>query len=278
MGYSDDAALIDYGDALGIARATERLSAIARGSRIDAYMTISIPKAKTKAMHVRAQEPITATSNTEASKVCKFICPHLNCGYKFLTKRGMLVHAGRCEWKEEFEIERILDCKGEVWNRKYLIHWKGYTHEHDTWEPRNNLHPEAIMEFEKQNNLYVTNWTHRCPVCYLPCRSQHGVKIHFNAKHREDEEKQQKFLGTLADKKVQEKKWEEQQKDRHQVSCEGNSIDNVYKFKYLGSLFSADGRQIYDIRARVAMAMKRCGQLRHLFDSPNLGPTIKIRL
>ena len=69
----------------------------------------------------------------------------------------MLVHAGRCEWKEEFEIERILSCKGEVWKRQYLIHWKDYTHEHDTWEPRGNLHPEVIKQFEKQNNLYVEN-------------------------------------------------------------------------------------------------------------------------
>ena len=60
LGYADDAALIDYGDALGIARATERLSAIAKGSREDTGMTISIPK--TDVIHVRAQEPITATS------------------------------------------------------------------------------------------------------------------------------------------------------------------------------------------------------------------------
>ena len=52
--------------------------------------------------------------SAEASKVCKFTCPHSNGGYKFLTKRGMLVHARRCEWKEEFEMERILDCKGET--------------------------------------------------------------------------------------------------------------------------------------------------------------------
>ena len=42
-------------------------------------------------------------------------------------------------------------------------------------------------------------------------------------------------------------------KDRPQVCCEGKPIHNVYISKYLGSLFSADGQQIYDIRSRVMM-------------------------
>ena len=57
-----------------------------------------------------------------------------------------------------------------------------------------------------------------------------------------------------------------------------NGVPMTNTQKYLGSLFSADGQQMHDIKARVMMTMKRCGQLRHLFDSPDLGPRIKIRL
>ena len=91
LGYADDAALMDKGDAEGIAIATSRLNNVADGSERDADMKINSDK--TKIMHVRAQDPITQTTSEEVEKVCKFICPHLGCGYTFESKRGMLTHA-----------------------------------------------------------------------------------------------------------------------------------------------------------------------------------------
>ena len=38
-------------------------------------------------------------------------------------------------------------------------------------------------------------------------------------------------------------------------------------FKYLGSVFAADGSHSYDVKRRVTMAMSRMGQLRHVFNS-----------
>ena len=66
--------------------------------------------------------------------------------------------------------------------------------------------------------------------------------------------------------------------DRLKVGCEDEPLDNVYKFKYLGALIAADAQQSFDISARVAMAMHRCGQLRHVFDSPFMGTRLKLRL
>ena len=110
LGYADDAALIDFGDSEGLKIAEERVSAIAKGSREDADMLISIPK--TKVLHVRAQESVTATTGDEVRAITKFTCPHLHCGYKFHTRRGLKVHAGKCEWKNEFNIDRILESRG----------------------------------------------------------------------------------------------------------------------------------------------------------------------
>ena len=56
------------------------------------------------------------------------------------------------------------------------------------------------------------------------------------------------------------------------------SIDNDYRFKYLGTVFSADAQQSHDIKARVAQAFTRCGKLRHVLDSPRLSVDLKIRL
>jgi hypothetical protein len=50
---------------------------------------------------------------------------------------------------EEYEVARVL-AEREVKGRKqYLVHWKGYSHFEDTWEPAENLAnaKEKLAEF-----------------------------------------------------------------------------------------------------------------------------------
>jgi len=49
-------------------------------------------------------------------------------------------------------VERILNKQQVRGKDKYLVHWKGFTAESDTWEGRENLEnaKEAIEEFEKE--------------------------------------------------------------------------------------------------------------------------------
>ena len=116
LGYADDAVLLDYGDVAGLARAEQRVIMIAEGSRRDADMSISIKK--TKVLHVRQQERITSTTTVQAKSVSNFFCPHLHCGFHCRNRRGMLVHADRCKWRDEFVVENILECKGADHARK----------------------------------------------------------------------------------------------------------------------------------------------------------------
>jgi len=56
------------------------------------------------------------------------------------------------EGEEEFEVEKILN-KRIVWGKdKFLVQWKGYTAEEDTWENRENLGnaKELVEEFERE--------------------------------------------------------------------------------------------------------------------------------
>ena len=62
------------------------------------------------------------------------------------------------------------------------------------------------------------------------------------------------------------------------VCCEGKNLENLFRFKYLGTIFAADGLQLYDIKQRIAKAMTRCGQLRHIFAAKALSLRLKIRL
>ena len=62
-------------------------------------------------------------------------------------EEGKLVEV---EGIEEWEVEKILNKKKIRGVEKYLIQWKGFTAEGDTWERRENLKnaKELIEEFE----------------------------------------------------------------------------------------------------------------------------------
>ena len=215
LGYADDAALIDKTTAV----ATKRITAIAKGSRRDADMEISITK--TEVMHVREQGRVTRATSQEAKAVCTVVCPNIGCNKVFFNAHGAKCHAGRCKWRNTYNIDRILAVSGATGSphRRFKIRWAGYGPEHDTWQKREDIHPEAITSFLKANNLYDYEWQgDRCPHCDKPCASTHGVKIHL--RHcRFAPEKSQRFVGTKAEQKVLENKLEAQQKERAWVRC-----------------------------------------------------------
>jgi len=56
------------------------------------------------------------------------------------------------EGKEEFEVEKILNKRIVRGKEKFLVRWKGYMAEEDTWESRENLGnvKELVEEFERE--------------------------------------------------------------------------------------------------------------------------------
>ena len=100
-----------------------------RGAESDADTKIN--NGKTKGLHVRSQDAVSKTTHAEASKICKFVCPHPTCGHRFYTKRGMQIHAGKCSAADQYLVEKILDSKGPTCCKKYLVRWEGYSSEHD---------------------------------------------------------------------------------------------------------------------------------------------------
>ena len=95
-----------------------------------------------------------------------------------------------------------------------------------------------------------------------------GVENPSHRRHcifRQDDE--QNFSGTCADKKVKRMKVADAQKQEPTITCEGRPLKNVFLFKYLGSMFAADGTHTQDVERRIALAATRMGQLRHVFNS-----------
>jgi len=56
------------------------------------------------------------------------------------------------EGEEEFEVEKILNKRVIRGKKKFLVQWKGYTAEADTWESRENLGnaKKLVEEFERE--------------------------------------------------------------------------------------------------------------------------------
>jgi len=56
------------------------------------------------------------------------------------------------EGEEEFEVEKILNKRVVRGKKKFLVRWKGYMAEADTWESRKNLEnvKELVEEFERE--------------------------------------------------------------------------------------------------------------------------------
>ena len=53
--------------------------------------------------------------------------------------------------EEEWEVEEVLDSRVKRGNLKYLVHWKGYTKEDDSWELSDNLKnsKKVVSDFHK---------------------------------------------------------------------------------------------------------------------------------
>ena len=179
-----------------------------------------------------------------------------------------------------FYIDEIIAVRGRTGSpsRQFLVRWQGYGEEENSWEPRSHLHPDEINSFLKQNDLYDYNWPKdsRCPHCDKPCASKRGVKAHIRHCHYKPDP--QSFNGTCADKIVKENKRAAAQAEKPKVLCEGRKLNNVWQFRYLGSMFMANGEQSKDVDRRIAMAMSRCGELRQVFSSDTLPLELKLKI
>ena len=59
--------------------------------------------------------------------------------------------------KKGYVVDRVLDIKLLQGRRFYLVKWKNFSEEENTWEPLNNLIPIAteLLTFEEENKEQI---------------------------------------------------------------------------------------------------------------------------
>uniref|UniRef100_A0A1A9Z626 Chromo domain-containing protein n=1 Tax=Glossina pallidipes TaxID=7398 RepID=A0A1A9Z626_GLOPL len=69
------------------------------------------------------------------------------------------------ESDEEYEVEKIIGHKKVRGIFHFLMRWKGFTEDDDTWEPEHALNCPAILEkYKKENRLNVPEPRRRAPL------------------------------------------------------------------------------------------------------------------
>ena len=104
-----------------------------------------------------------------------------------------------------------------------------------------------------------------------------GAIIHYVRKCKQYD-KEQHFEGTVAKRKHTMAVLKARHKQEAEVVCEGKPLENCFTFRYLGSMFAADGTEETDLRRRIGMATTRCGQLRFVMGSNKVNLTTKLKI
>ena len=182
--YADDVGLLDW----TAAEASERVSALARGSRTSASMEMSAPKSKGMHVHTRERLPVSTEEEVEALDL-PHSCPE--CKRTFPTRRGLAVH--RARW---------------------------------------------------------------CRPGQRPASRR----------------------GQLADKAVKLAKRKASAALFPPVVMEGEALESVYQFDYLGCRFTSDGDDAADMSHRITIAGERSRSLDYLWHDNRLPRSLKLRL
>jgi hypothetical protein len=143
-----------------------------------------------------------------------------------------------------------------------------------------HIHRTTAVSETTEDEIVALGLKHKCTICSKPFPTLHGMKVHRGRRlcgPRADGTPRSR-KGTLADKAVQLSKRKEVENLRDHVRIEGEEIENVHSFVYLGSKLQCDGEDTADVKHRMAIAQSEFSSLSRLWQDHRLPLSMKIRL
>ena len=176
LGYADDVVVMEPGDEWGLMQLESRVNNIEDGSKADTDMDIN--REKTIVLQVRQQDKTSVTTQEEAREACKFTCPHLNCGFKLISKAAMLIHAGHCKWKNEFEVSKIVSHRGPTVARRNSSIWSCIVVPHDNTRSDGRITMQAtILGNLAQIFIQISSGTMNCRIMPMTLNGNSDVRL-----------------------------------------------------------------------------------------------------
>ena len=189
-----------------------------------------------------------------------------------------------------YTVEKIVGVFGHIRNRFYKVKYEGYpepewSREHlfrrdgcaevirDFW----GAHPELSPAQE----IFLIPGEWRCLVCncgenrnFKSFARRQDLKTHITRTGHDINKLA--ATTTTAIKDAVNTKREQQQASLPRAKWGNVEAANSWRFKYLGSIFQADGKQMPDVKRRIAMARTRFGKLRHVWEAGCLHLNLKL--
>ena len=121
--------------------------------------------------------------------------------------------------------------------------------------------PRVSNTIEEDIDHYNLEFQFKCDKCDMSYPTKHGLSVHQGrwCKKRKNAKKPSR-KGTVADRIVQKKKKEEQQKSYPKVKIGNEEIENVLEFEYLGANVPNDGDPEAPITHRCNIAWGHFGK------------------
>ena len=128
-----------------------------------------------------------------------------------------------------------------------------------------------------EEDIASMGFKHICPECQRDFPTKRGLAIHIG-RWCDGGKTIRSRKGSLADKKVQHHKRKELEHKLPHVIVEGQQLENVYSFEYLGSRIQCDGEESADVEHRLIIAQNVFNSLHHMWADHRLPISMKIRL
>ena len=139
-----------------------------------------------------------------------------------------------------------------------------------------HIHSREKVSATTEAEVIALKLPYKCDKCGRTFTTDRGRKVH---KARWcDGRRNRSRAGTLSDKAVQLAKRKAIEAARQQVVINGEPIDNVYSFVYLGSHVQCDGDDEADVKHRMDIAQAIFSKLWHIWTDHRLPVALKLRL
>ena len=140
-----------------------------------------------------------------------------------------------------------------------------------------HIHKSIQVTETKEEEIEALHLKHKCPDCQRAFPTLHGLRVHMG-RWCDRGQIIRSRKGSLADKAVQLTKRKAAENLRPHVYIEGEEIENVHAFVYLGSKLQCDGEDLADVKHRLDIAQAEFSSLSRFWQDSRLPITFKLRI